>query len=91
MSAHVKPHLYLGVSRSLRLTFHGEENKRSLKPPYPEGRLIRMNIIPTSKEAEIRRIMVQSQSGQIVLETLSQKHLTKKAGGVAQVSSRVPA
>jgi hypothetical protein len=37
------------------------------------------------KEAEIRRITVQSQPGQIVCETLSQKNLHKnRTGGVAQ-------
>jgi hypothetical protein len=37
------------------------------------------------QEAEIRRIAVRSQPGQIVLETLSQKTLYKtRAGGVAQ-------
>jgi hypothetical protein len=33
---------------------------------------------PATQEAEIRRIMVQSQSGQIVCETLSQKYQTRK-------------
>jgi hypothetical protein len=37
-----------------------------------------------TQEAEIRRIMVQSQTEQIVYETLSQKTLHKNsAGGVA--------
>jgi hypothetical protein len=38
-------------------------------------------------EAEIRRIMVQSQPRQIDLKTLSQKktHHKKRAGGMAQV------
>jgi hypothetical protein len=42
--------------------------------------------ILASQEAEIRRILVQSQSRQIVCETLSQKNSThkKRAGGVAQ-------
>jgi hypothetical protein len=41
-------------------------------------------ILPT-QEAEIRRIMVGSQPGQIVHETLSQKTPSqKRAGGVAQ-------
>jgi hypothetical protein len=41
-------------------------------------------ILPT-KEAEIRKIMVQSQSRQVVHKTLSQKSLYKiRAGGVAQ-------
>jgi hypothetical protein len=44
-----------------------------------------MPVILATK-AEIRRIMLQNQSGQIVLKTLSQKKpITKKrAGGVAQ-------
>jgi hypothetical protein len=42
-------------------------------------------IMVATQEAEIRRIMVGSQPGQIVWETLSQKiRNTKKAGGVAQ-------
>jgi hypothetical protein len=41
-------------------------------------------ILPT-QEAEIRRIQVQSQPRQIVLETLLKKiHYKKRAGGVAQ-------
>jgi hypothetical protein len=42
-----------------------------------------MPVIPVTQEAEIRRIAVQSQSGQIVCKTLSQKTLhthTKKKG-----------
>jgi hypothetical protein len=35
-------------------------------------------VILATQEAEIRRIAVQSQSRQIVLETLSQKTFTKK-------------
>jgi hypothetical protein len=47
-------------------------------------------IILDTKEAEIRRINVRSQPGQIVFKTLSQKYPTQnKAGGVAQVV-RVP-
>jgi hypothetical protein len=42
-------------------------------------------LILGTQEAEIRRIMVQSQPGQIVFETLSQKTLHKdRTGGVAQ-------
>jgi hypothetical protein len=37
-----------------------------------------MPIIPATQEAEIRRIEVQSQPGQIVHETLSRKYLTQK-------------
>jgi hypothetical protein len=41
-------------------------------------------VILATQEAEIRRITVQSQLGQIVWETLSQKTLHKnRAGGVA--------
>jgi hypothetical protein len=44
-----------------------------------------MPVILATQEAEIRRIMVQSQPGQIVCKTLSQKTLHKnRAGGVAQ-------
>jgi hypothetical protein len=42
-------------------------------------------IILVTQKAEIRRITVQSQAGQIVLKTLSQKNLHKnRADGVAQ-------
>jgi hypothetical protein len=42
-------------------------------------------VIPATQEAEIRRIAIGSQPGQIVLETLSQKNPSqKRAGGVAQ-------
>jgi hypothetical protein len=44
-----------------------------------------MPIILATQEAEIRRIMVRSQSRQIVLETLSGKNPShKRAGGMAQ-------
>jgi hypothetical protein len=46
-----------------------------------------MPIILAMQKAEIRRIEVQSQPGQIVHKTLSQKYPTHKkdrAGGVAQ-------
>jgi hypothetical protein len=42
-------------------------------------------IILATQEAEIRRISVRSQPGQIVHKTLSQKNLSqKRTGGVAQ-------
>jgi hypothetical protein len=44
-----------------------------------------MSIFLATQEAEIRRIKVQSQPGQIVHETLSQKNPSPKmAGGVGQ-------
>jgi hypothetical protein len=45
-----------------------------------------MPIILATQEAEIRRVAVQSQPGQILLETLSQKYPKQKnrAGGVDQ-------
>jgi hypothetical protein len=44
-----------------------------------------MPVILATQEAEIRRIMVQSQPRQIVLQTLSQKTLRKnRAVGVTQ-------
>jgi hypothetical protein len=44
-----------------------------------------MPVILPTQEAENRRITVQSQPGQIVHETLSQKNSSQKwAGGVAQ-------
>jgi hypothetical protein len=39
-----------------------------------------MLVILATQEAEIRRIMVRSQPGQIVLETLSQKKTHHKKG-----------
>jgi hypothetical protein len=42
-------------------------------------------VILATQEAEIRRILVQSQSGEIVQETLSGKNPSqKRAGGVVQ-------
>jgi hypothetical protein len=50
-----------------------------------------MPVIPATQEAEIRRIEVQSQPRQIVLETLPQKYPTqKRAGGVAQMVKYLP-
>jgi hypothetical protein len=44
-----------------------------------------MSVILVTQEAEIRRIVFQSEPGQIVCETLSQKNPSlKRAGGVAQ-------
>jgi hypothetical protein len=48
------------------------------------GRWWHMPIILATQEAEIRRITVQSQPRQIICETLSQKPITKRNGGVAQ-------
>jgi hypothetical protein len=44
-----------------------------------------MSVILATQEAEIRRMAVQSQLGQIVPETLSRKNPSQEtAGGVAQ-------
>jgi hypothetical protein len=49
-----------------------------------------MSVILPTQEAEIRRITVQSQFWQIVLETLSQKYPTQNsAGKVARVVEQV--
>jgi hypothetical protein len=49
------------------------------------------SIILATQEAEIRRIAVQSQPGQIVHETLSQKYPTqKRVSRVAQVVEQLP-
>jgi hypothetical protein len=51
----------------------------------PAGRRWFTPIILATQEAEIRRITVQSQPGQIVRETLSQNYPSqKRAGRVAQ-------
>jgi hypothetical protein len=43
------------------------------------------SIVLATQEAEIRRIVVRSQPGQIVRETLSRRNPSpKRAGGVAQ-------
>jgi hypothetical protein len=50
-----------------------------------------MPVILATQEAEIRRIVVQSQPGVNDYETLSQKHPTqKRAGEVAQVIQHLP-
>jgi hypothetical protein len=50
-----------------------------------------MPVILAAQEGEVRRITVQGQPRQIVLETLSQKtHHKKRTDGVAQ-AVRVPA
>jgi hypothetical protein len=41
-----------------------------------------MPVILATQEAEIRRIMVRSQPGQIALETLSQKYQAQKRKGL---------
>jgi hypothetical protein len=47
-----------------------------------------MPVILATQEAEIRRIEVQSQPGQIVCETLSQKNPSQQsAGGVVKVKA----
>jgi hypothetical protein len=44
-----------------------------------------MPVIPATQEAEIRRITVQNQPGEIIQETLLPKNPSqKRAGGVAQ-------
>jgi hypothetical protein len=49
------------------------------------GHLWLMSAILATQEAEIKRIMVPSQQGQIVLKKLSKKNPSqRRAGGVAQ-------
>jgi hypothetical protein len=45
-----------------------------------------MPVIPAIQEAEIKRIMVQSQSRQIVHETLSRKKPSQKRAGIVAQS-----
>jgi hypothetical protein len=48
-------------------------------------------VILATQEAEIRRITVRSQPGQIVLKTVSGKYSTQiRAGVVAQVAEHLP-
>jgi hypothetical protein len=47
-------------------------------------------VILATRETEIRRLKVQGQPGQIVLETQSQKYPLQKAGGAAQVREHLP-
>jgi hypothetical protein len=50
-----------------------------------------MHVILATQEAEISRIVVQSQPGQIVPETLSGKYPSQgRAGNVAQVVEQLP-
>jgi hypothetical protein len=50
-----------------------------------------MTIILATQEAEIRRMLVQSQLGQKVHETLSRKYpIQKRTGRVAQVAEHLP-
>jgi hypothetical protein len=49
-----------------------------------------MPVILATQEAEIGRIMVQSQLRQIVLKTLSQKHPSQKKGWWSGSSDKVP-
>jgi hypothetical protein len=57
------------------------------KKSITEARFLRLiSIIPATQEAEIRKIKVQSQPGQIVHQTLSWKYPTENRDGeVAQV------
>jgi hypothetical protein len=54
---------------------------RCFKKNLKAGHQWLTSIILATQEAEIRRIVVQSQSGQTVHETLSQKHPSQVGGG----------
>jgi hypothetical protein len=59
--------------------------------PVPTRPWWLMPVILVTQEAEIWKIMIQGQPGQIFHETLSQKYSTpKRAGGVAQQVEQTP-
>jgi hypothetical protein len=64
------------------LLFHQTESQSPAWPKDPcmAGCRWLTPVILATQEAEIRRIEVQSQSKQILLETLSQKMLPEKIG-----------
>jgi hypothetical protein len=83
----------LAVDKVLKMNefsklFEGQEVMQDRQLNHARCQLL-MPIILVIQEAEIRRIKVQSQLGQIVYKTLSRKTLHKKGLIVAQVV-RVP-
>jgi hypothetical protein len=76
------------MQRSGGSQFHGSLNNRFQDPilkTKPARCQWLMPAVLAAQEAEIRRIMIQSQPGKIVHETLFQKTLHKnRVGGVAQ-------
>jgi hypothetical protein len=68
-----------------RPTIRTKKKRMSYKHQILVGRWWLTPVILATQEAEIRRTVVQSQSRQIVLKTLSQKTLHKnRAGGMTQ-------
>jgi hypothetical protein len=72
--------------RNFLLDAQGVELWQSVHPYVIESSQWLMPIIPATQEAEVRRITVQSQPGQIIRETLSQRKKKHKnrASRVAQ-------
>jgi hypothetical protein len=65
--------------------------KKKLKINCTAGHWWLMPVILATQKAEFRRIVVRSQPGQIVHETLSRKNPShKRAGRMAQVVQRLP-
>jgi hypothetical protein len=72
----------MGAGATLRNWMHSQTKISVLQRKQPQWARWLRAIIPASPEADIRKIMVQSQVRQIVHKTLSQKY--KWSGGVAQ-------
>jgi hypothetical protein len=85
------PNIHLKCTRHTKIkgnTTQTEEKNKSIKSDLEAGHQWLMSIILAIQEAEIRRTEVQSQSRQIVHQTLPQKY--PKKGLCSDSSGRVP-